>query len=104
MLTKKSKSVAAVADECGGTTWIIAIEDFIEELFRKIEDEHDSNEEIEEKDLVDGFFIFTTRLNVEYLNGTFKFAILESDSFKKLRGFISFYKRNSSKRKGDYHW
>ncbi len=88
LLTKKRKSVAVVIDEYGGTSGIITIEDIIEELFGEIEDEHDSDEELIEKDLGDGVFIFSTRLDVEYLNNTYKFAIPESDSYGTLGGFI----------------
>ena len=88
LLTKKRKSVAVVIDEYGGTSGIITIEDIVEELFGEIEDEHDSNEELIEKDLGDGVFIFSTRFDVEYLNNTYKFAIPESDSYGTLGGFI----------------
>lgn len=88
LLTKKRKSVAVVLDEYGGTSGIITIEDIIEELFGEIEDEHDSDEELTEKELEDGVFVFSTRLDVEYLNQTYKLTIPESDSYGTLGGFI----------------
>ena len=88
LLTKKRKSVAVVLDEYGGTSGIITIEDIVEELFGEIEDEHDSDEELTEKELEDGVFIFSTRLDVEYLNQTYKLNIPESDSYGTLGGFI----------------
>jgi len=88
LLTKKRKSVAVVLDEYGGTSGIITIEDIVEELFGEIEDEHDTNEELIEKNLGDGVFIFSTRFDVEYLNNTYKFAIPKSDSYGTLGGFI----------------
>jgi CBS domain containing-hemolysin-like protein len=88
LLTKKRKSVAVVLDEYGGTSGIITIEDIVEELFGEIEDEHDSDEELTEKLLEDGSYIFSTRLDVEYLNLTYKFNIPESDSYGTLGGFI----------------
>ncbi len=88
LLTKKRKSVAVVLDEYGGTSGIITIEDIVEELFGEIEDEHDSDEELTENDLEDGSYIFSTRLDVEYLNATYKFNIPESDSYGTLGGFI----------------
>ncbi len=88
LLTKKRKSVAVVLDEYGGTSGIITIEDIVEELFGEIEDEHDSDEELTEKELEDGVFVFSTRLDVEYLNQTYKLTIPESDSYGTLGGFI----------------
>lgn len=88
LLTKKRKSVAVVLDEYGGTSGIITIEDIVEELFGEIEDEHDSDEELIEKELGEGVYIFSARLDVEYLNQTYKLSIPESDSYTTLGGFI----------------
>jgi len=88
LLTKKRKSVAVVLDEYGGTSGILTIEDIVEELFGEIEDEHDLDEELIEKELGDNSFLFSTRLDVEYLNQTYKFEIPESDSYGTLGGFI----------------
>jgi putative hemolysin len=88
LLTKKRKSVAVVLDEYGGTAGIITIEDIVEELFGEIEDEHDSEEELIEKEIEEGAFLFSARLDVEYLNQTYKLNIPESDSYGTLGGFI----------------
>ncbi len=88
LLTKKRKSVAVVLDEYGGTSGLITIEDIVEELFGEIEDEHDSDEELTEKELGDGVYVFSARLDVEYLNLIYKLNIPESDSYGTLGGFI----------------
>jgi len=88
LLIKKRKSVAVVLDEYGGTSGIITIEDIVEELFGEIEDEHDSDEELIEKEIEDGVYVFSTRFDVEYLNQTYKLNIPESDSYGTLGGFI----------------
>lgn len=88
LLTKKRKSVAVVLDEYGGTSGIITIEDIVEELFGEIEDEHDSDEELIEKELEDGSYLFSARFDVEYINQTYKLNIPESDSYGTLGGFI----------------
>lgn len=88
LLTKKKKSVAVVLDEYGGTSGIITMEDIIEELFGEIEDEHDLDEELIEKELGNSTYIFSARFDVEYLNQTYKFSIPESDSYGTLGGFI----------------
>jgi putative hemolysin len=93
LLTKKRKSVAIVLDEYGGTSGIVTIEDIVEELFGEIEDEHDSNETLVEKKLDSDTYLFSTRLEVEYLNHEYKLTIPESDSYGTLGGFIvDFYK------------
>ena len=88
VLTKKRKSIAVVLDEYGGTSGIITVEDIIEELFGEIEDEHDGDEELVEKRLSENTFLFSARLDVEYLNQEYKLSIPEDDSYGTLGGFI----------------
>lgn len=89
LLTKKRKSVAVILDEYGGTSGIVTMEDIVEELFGEIEDEHDSDtEELTETKLDESNYVFSTRLDVEYLNEEYKLNIPESDSYGTLGGFI----------------
>lgn len=88
LLTKKRKSVAIVLDEYGGTSGMITIEDIVEELFGEIEDEHDSDETLIEEQLSEKEFRFSTRLDVEYINETYKLNITEDNSYSTLGGFI----------------
>lgn len=88
LLIKKRKSVAVVLDEYGGTSGMITIEDIVEELFGEIEDEHDLDEELIEKELEEDIYLFSARFDVEYLNQTYKLQIPESDSYGTLGGFI----------------
>lgn len=88
LLTKKRKSVAVVLDEYGGTSGIITVEDIIEELFGEIEDEHDDDESLTEKQLEENCYLFSARLDVEYINQEYKLSIPESDSYGTLGGFI----------------
>jgi len=88
LLIKKRKNVAVVLDEYGGTSGIMTIEDIVEELFGEIEDEHDLDEELVEEQIGEGKYLFSTRLDVEYLNETYKLMIPEEDSYGTLGGFI----------------
>ncbi len=93
ILTKKRKSVAVVLDEYGGTSGMITVEDIVEELFGEIEDEHDSTEELLEKRIEDDVYLFSARLDVEYLNQTYKLQIPESDSYGTLGGYIVYHSK-----------
>ncbi|TBX70610.1 HlyC/CorC family transporter [Flavobacterium silvisoli] len=88
LLTKKRKSVAVVLDEYGGTSGIVTMEDIVEELFGEIEDEHDSDEALSEEQIDHKNYLFSTRLDVEYLNETYNLGIPESDSYTTLGGYI----------------
>lgn len=90
VLTKKSKSIAVVIDEYGGTSGIMTVEDIIEELFGEIEDEHDLIELTEEV-LGVGQYKFSARLEVDYLNEVYKLDLPESENYETLGGLIVNY-------------
>ena len=87
ILTKKSKSIAVVIDEYGGTSGILTVEDIVEELFGEIEDEHDKLVLIE-KVVNDGIYLFSARLDVDYINETYKLNLPENENYETLGGMI----------------
>ncbi len=92
-LIKKSKSVAIVLDEYGGTSGLITVEDIIEELFGDIEDEHDLTTLLEEK-INDREYQFSTRLEVDYINETFNLNLKEDNDYETLGGLIVHHTEN----------
>ncbi len=85
--TKEQSHMAIVVDEFGGTSGLITLEDVVEELFGDIEDEHDSDEFIERK-ISDTEYIFSARLEIDYLNSEYGLALPESENYSTLSGLI----------------
>ena len=89
-LIQEKKSLAAVVDEFGGISGMVTIEDIIEEIFGEIEDEHDMIELVE-KQLNDKEYIFSGRLEIDYINDKYKLNIEESEDYDTLAGFIFYH-------------
>ncbi len=85
---KHKSNVAVVIDEFGGTAGIISLEDVLEQIFGEIEDEHDDDTELIEKVVGDDEYVFSCRLEVEYLNEKYGLNIVESDEYDTLAGYI----------------
>lgn len=85
--TNQHRSVAVTVDEYGGTSGMVTIEDLIEEIFGEIQDEHDVPEETE-KQVSESEYLFSGRLEIDYLNKKYNLNIPEHESYETLGGFI----------------
>ena len=85
--TKNKSSIAVVIDEFGGTAGIISLEDVLEQIFGEIEDEHDKPDMVEKR-ISEREFVFSCRLEVEYLNEKYDMNIPESEEYDTLAGYI----------------
>ena len=85
--SKERKSIAWVVDEFGGTAGIVTMEDLLEEIFGDIKDEYDT-EEFVEKQLAVNEFIFSGRLELDYITEKYDLDFPDSDETETLSGFI----------------
>lgn len=84
--TKDRKSIAWVIDEFGGTAGIVTMEDVLEEIFGDINDEYDVQEHVE-KQIAENEYIFSGRLELDYLNEKYDFNF-PTDGSETLSGYI----------------
>ena len=84
---QQKKSLGVVVDEFGGTSGIVSLEDIVEEITGDIEDEHDSQKYVA-KQLADGDYILSARLEIEKVNELFDLDLPESDDYMTVGGLI----------------
>jgi putative hemolysin len=86
--SKERKSIAWVIDEFGGTAGIVAMEDLLEEIFGEIEDEYDVAETFVDKQLAKNEYIFSGRIELDYITEKYKLEFAGDDGAETLSGYI----------------
>ena len=84
---QQKKSLAIVVDEFGGTSGLVSLEDIVEEIFGDIEDEHDTSNYVA-KQLENGEYVLSARLEIEKVNEMFNLDLPESDEYMTIGGLI----------------
>ena len=86
--SKERKSIAWVVDEFGGTAGIVTMEDLLEEIFGDIKDEYDSPEDFVDKQLSANEYIFSGRLELDYIADKYELSFRNNDETDTLSGYI----------------
>ena len=93
LFIRDQKSVAVVVDEFGITAGIVTIEYIMEEIFGEIEDEHD-HLNLKEVMISEQEYIFSGRLEVDYLNEKYHLDLEEREEYETLAGLVLYFNQS----------
>jgi CBS domain containing-hemolysin-like protein len=84
---KNRTNIACVVDEYGSLSGLVTLEDALEQLFGKIDDEHDQEEFIEVR-ISAQEYLLSGRLDVQYINEKFPELAVPTGDYNTLSGYI----------------
>lgn len=93
LFIRDQRSMAVVVDEFGITAGIVTIEDIMEEIFGEIEDEHD-HQNLKEVVVSEHEYIFSGRLEVDYLNEKYHLNLEEREEYETLAGLVLYFNQS----------
>lgn len=86
-LIRSRSSISCVVDEYGSVAGLVTMEDALEQLFGDIDDEHDQAEFIETQ-VGEGEYLFSGRLEIDYLNDKYPHLALPEGDYQTLSGYL----------------
>lgn len=93
LFIQSRRHAAVVVDEFGGTSGMLTLEDLLEEIVGEINDEFDQ-EVLVEKQVSKHEYLFSGRLEIDYLNEKYKLNLPEDEPYETLAGFIIHHHEN----------
>lgn len=84
---RNRSSITCVVDEYGSVAGLITLEDALEQLFGEIDDEHDLEEFIDSQ-ISPTEYLFSGRLEIDYLNKKYPELDLPEGDYTTLSGYI----------------
>jgi len=86
-LKQQRITIAIIVDEFGGISGLLTVEDLMEEIFGDINDEHD-NDDLIEKKVSETEYVFSARLEIDYLNQKYNFNLPIDEGYETLAGLV----------------
>ncbi len=87
LFIKNRWNIVCVVDEFGAIAGIVTLEDLLEEIFGEIEDEYDQGEHVENQ-ISENEYVFSGRLEIDYLNEKYENINLPTGEYHTLSGYL----------------
>ena len=87
-------NIAIVLDEYGEMAGLITLEDILEEIVGEIHDEYDEKEDDMFRQISEQEYIFSGRLEVDYLNEKYHLDLEEREEYETLAGLVLYFNQS----------